>query len=853
MSKRRTMESNDFKETFYHTIKDTNSLYHASEELSKEFNLIEFMNILAKNLELRLAFVGVLYPQEKWLKILASAGEFARYMDDDLKLPINPDPSGKKIAIKTLDVDADPYSASWKEVAERSTGILNASFKLWDGTKYLISIHSKDGKSFPQEEYDLLSNIANNLKIFLENRKRHDELEKVKAYQAALENIQQKLLEIPSPLDVCSFVVDTFKGLKDICEMIVAVPQEEDNSIFVLSSGKDEKEIEYAEFQKDKVGLAYHYFMSSTMFRSGKVVIVSEKDGIPEMLSEYTSSVKVKAVGGWPFFTKGESIPKSLLMISSKDPYYFSDYIVNTIDQLVTSMSLVIMQYEYFKKYEWSSLHDFLTDLPNRAYFERSVLDAMGRVRRENKHLAIGIMDLDNFKDWNDTLGHPAGDELLKKVALNIKSAIRGGDGVARLGGDEFGFHIAFEKIQELELVSERLMLATSITSKEGINITCSIGWAIYPEDGNNFVTLFANADRTLYSVKQSGKNNYAIFNKEISFQFRKLNDIRASLSKALDDGAIYLFLQPKIDAVEKMVIGAELLARWKVEDKLLDAKDFISSLEGDQILTDKLNRYVILKVKKLKEKGEYRDLNLSFNCTMKYFLGPYFLKAINGLNGEGITIEVKSEPTNNVDKFIERAQILKNSGFKIALDGYRTEYESITFIADEIHIDREVMGSLQCNMKDFTLIASSLQIEKLLGIRVLGEGIEDEKTLELWMRMGGRYIQGNFISRPLNEDEFDVWFNQTHEYPYFKGLSSEDLILLYYVFTKESQCYSQYEYPLRLWFKKRRALYGNKDAFKNAARHFESRMNSGYDDFKKEINALYIGISKLVDNGSEL
>jgi diguanylate cyclase (GGDEF)-like protein len=860
---RQTEHKRIFRESFYRAIDNIHNLY--VEPLDKPLDIIlnEFTDILVRYTDSPLVFVGILYPQDEGVKILAHSGRASEYLNG-LKLSVNPDiPEGQGpagIALRTLkpfllkNVNSDIFSP-WTEKAKkfRIKGIVNTAFEMPDKTRWIVAIHIGEAQVFSEEIVDLLENIARDLKTLLEYREGQINLAKVRSYQIALQKIQQKLLEIPSPESIYSLVVKTIAEYTDVQRVYVAVPQENSKYMRIVAiEGEGKAEISKPDLiSTDPSDIPYGYFTTSRVFREGKKIILTSNDKYLEDIVKTMKSVRGNMVGGWPIFAEGESTPRGVLTISSMNPNYFSEDVVLLVDQMVTSMSIAITQYEQFMKFEWMGLHDFLTGLPNRAYFERSASEAISRAKREGLHLAVGIMDLDNFKEWNDTLGHPAGDELLKKVALNIKSAIRGGDGVARLGGDEFGFHIAFEKIQELELVSERLMLATSITSKEGINITCSIGWAIYPEDGNNFVTLFANADRALYAVKNGGRNNYMIFNEDISSQTKIISDIRSAFSKALDNGEIELFLQPQIDCSNGTVVGVEMLAKWKWGNNWIDAKDFdFNPIESDRILSKLLGQYTLLKAMTLREKLK---TEIIVNIETGYFSSSAFIEEVRDKDGHGITIKVKSPDSRKgikMNKFIEATTVLKARGFKIATVLHEREFSNdFLSVADEIHIDKRIIDTFRYDMNDFAFVSSTIQIEKLSGIRVVAEEIEDEETFELFRRMNGRFVQGDFISKPICEDEFMKWkFKKCSK---LNGFPFKDQIVLYEVFGGKIN-HNLSECPLTQWFAERSTFYADLPAFKSAKEAHEKLHDKliGDEEFRQTMKTLYRAISEIVDKG---
>ncbi len=517
------------RESFYRGLTDTSRMYSDFESKPLEDALKNLAEILVRDIGVKLAWVGRVPPNERWEEILATAGDAKDYSKDlrisvDPKLPEGNGPAGMTLrSVKPFVMNdfEDPRFEPWIEKA-RKYGLgasANTSFMTEDGSRWSISLYNEIGKKFPKHMEDLLIDLAMNLKLFIESKKRAHDLERMREYRDAIEKIQRKLLKSPSPESIYSLVVGNLSEHTDAQSVDISVSEEGSEWMkTIASSGEAAKVLINSKvISKDPQNIPYGQTVTSRAFRTGKTVVIEDPDKDPYLgiLWSKHPELRVKSIRCWPIFGEYQRSPVAMLTIGSHDPNYFNPDLQRLIGQMVSNIEIAVNQHRQRKKIEWMGLHDPLTTLPNRIYFEQSAKEAMARARRNEKRIAFGIMDLDDFKKWNDTFGHIAGDDLLKKIGKNLKSAVRAGDGVARIGGDEFVFHISFDKVEDLQKVSERILNTVSMNERDGLILTCSLGWAVYPDDGTNLRILLIRADKVMYSSKRMDRNTYRIFDEE--------------------------------------------------------------------------------------------------------------------------------------------------------------------------------------------------------------------------------------------------------------------------------------------------------------------------------------------------
>ncbi len=508
------------RERFYKAITDVSKIINEYEEnISLENMLREITTIIVLDIDLDLVWIGNAKPQDKWMNIISSAGKATGYLEG-IKISLDPSiPEGRGpagIALMTgkpyvLNDFNDPIFKPWKDRADAYNlgGSANVSFKTRDGTVWNISMYNERGKNFPEKIEDLLRDLSIEIKFLIEHSKKERELRKLRDYEKALVKIQRLLIKNPPPEMIYNSVVRIINAYTENSHTVhITVPDPNSEWMKTVAAAGEGANIflNARLISTDPQRFPQGQFSTSKCFREGRVVIMNPQNQPQfEKFWEIHPELSVRSVGSWPIFEKGVKTPVAVLTIGSCDSDYFSEDLITLIDQTVSSIEMAIDQYRSKEKIEWMGLHDPLTDLPNRSFFEQSFQNATKRADREKRYLGIGLMDIDNFKEYNDTFGHIAGDDLLKRIGHYLNMMLRGGDVVARLGGDEFIFHVIFDDPKELESVTARIREKLSSIDDKMI-IYFSIGWAFYPVESKELYELINIADRRMYEQKRTAK-----------------------------------------------------------------------------------------------------------------------------------------------------------------------------------------------------------------------------------------------------------------------------------------------------------------------------------------------------------
>lgn len=424
------------------------------------------------------------------------------------------------------------------------------------------------------------------------------------------------------------------------------------------------------------------------------------------------------------------------------------------------------------EKLEQLAQHDTLTNLPNRHQLETIVDTNIAFAKRHELIVGVLSVDLDNFKDINDTYGHDFGDSLLKEVAIRLTSAIRKEDFVARMGGDEFiVILLGLRKSDEAGIVAQKILDILKMPfnlSKHQIDITASIGIACYPVDGENRLSLLKNADIAMYNAKKFGKNKYNFFTKELQEQRQKQLEMEKALQYAIEKKEFYLVYQPQYN-INQQIIGMEVLLRW--ENNILGLVSTIKfiTLAEDRGLIIPIDNWVFKKAisqyMQWKQDGLIKDIKMGINVSSRHFdnldICKEFSLAIEKINTTASFFEL--ELTESV--FINNPEFVKNAltnlslkGFRIAIDDFGTGYSSLSYLKNlpiqRIKIDQSFVKSIGMEKNDEIIIEATIALGNKLNLEIIAEGVETEEQFQFLVNHGCKQFQGYYFSKPLKTED---------------------------------------------------------------------------------------------------
>lgn len=433
------------------------------------------------------------------------------------------------------------------------------------------------------------------------------------------------------------------------------------------------------------------------------------------------------------------------------------------------------------KKLEFLSMYDSLTTLPNRQLFLDRLEHALSISRRDKSQFALLMMDLNLFKQVNDSLGHAAGDELLVEVGQRLKSLSRESDTFARLGGDEFsGILYNMRSMEDACNVAEKINMAMKepfLLHGESVKIGISIGIAIYEGQETDVKTLLAQADSSMYEAKKGSLGYSAFTNTDKTADFAKINPavmITSCLSQSLDNGEFYMAYQPQVDLVTGECCGVEALARWDSPILGNIAPDvFIKIAEKSHIINKLTYATFEMTFKQAKEWERNKLLMpISINLSAKLLDDKDLIPSISTLLDlynvfpELLTLEItETALMNSPQEAAIAIQKLSDMGIQISIDDFGTGFTSFThlrhFALNELKIDRLFIKDLKADGRDSSIVNSFVSLANGFGIKLVAEGVEDGEKLDMLKAAGCTRAQGYWISRPIEGDKIPAWLEE--------------------------------------------------------------------------------------------
>ena len=425
--------------------------------------------------------------------------------------------------------------------------------------------------------------------------------------------------------------------------------------------------------------------------------------------------------------------------------------------------------------------YDHLTGLPNRQFFHDRLEKEMQRSDVTGRPLALVYLDLDDFKELNDTLGHSTGDKLLAQAAERLSSCVRSTDTVARLGGDEFVFILGgltdLEVVDRIcELVMERLAEPFLLDGEQAV-ISASMGITFYPIDGESIKGLLQNADLAMYSAKGRGKRQMARFMPSMQVHMAMRRELGRDLVVALREQQFDLAYQPIIELASGRIDKVECLARWRHPKKGMISPAVFVPFAEDSGLIDEIGEWVFRKA--TRQVAQWRrivpGLQASVNVSPAQFLGKAmcpreWLEYLSGLDmaGTHVVVEITERLLMNADSEISRKLIaFRDAGVQVALDDFGTGYSSMSYLKrfdiDYIKIDQSFIRNLAPGSEDLVLCEAMIVMAHRLGLQVVAEGVETLAQRDLLLAAGCDFAQGYLFSRPVDGERFEALLREGH------------------------------------------------------------------------------------------
>jgi diguanylate cyclase (GGDEF)-like protein len=421
---------------------------------------------------------------------------------------------------------------------------------------------------------------------------------------------------------------------------------------------------------------------------------------------------------------------------------------------------------------QYQAFHDALTDLPNRALFQEQLSLAIANAHRHQNQMATIFLDLDNFKKINDTLGHSTGDRILQLFAQRLNTCLRVGDTLARWGGDEFTILLPHIKsVEEIAKLSQILLEEIKQPFEVGehqLYVKCSLGIAVYPQDGEDPEALLKNADAAVYRAKEQGRDRYQFYSSTMTSQVSEWLKLEHQLHQAIAKEQLFLCYQPQLDLATGQILGMEALIRWQhPELGLIPPTKFIPLAEDNGLIVP-IGQWVLKTAcaqNKALQKSGLPPLKVSVNLSARQFQYANLVEMVaqtleeTELDPQWLELEI-TETTimQNVNFARWALERLQQLGIRISMDDFGTGYSSLGYLKQfpfhTLKIDQSFVRDLTDDSRDTAIVSAVIALGRGLNLRVIAEGVETQQQVDLLRTLKCEAIQGYWLSKPLKAED---------------------------------------------------------------------------------------------------
>ena len=463
--------------------------------------------------------------------------------------------------------------------------------------------------------------------------------------------------------------------------------------------------------------------------------------------------------------------------------------LITTLGAALESHRMILQLANARERARHLATHDQLTGLPNRSLFHDRLSQALAAAQRSRQRLSLLFLDLDGFKSINDSLGHAAGDGLLRGLSRRITACLRETDLAGRLGGDEFAALLT-NLSHELDASTVARKLIAELSEplqfrSQSMSIRCSIGIATFPADGTDADELLKKADIAMYHAKERGGGRFEFYTREMNAAIEERQSLEEDLRTVVEDGALVLHYQPQFDLTRGRIIGAEALLRWQHPERgLLSPSAFLPILEETGLVLSTGNWVLRQACEQNAQwnRDGHRGLRISVNVSSQQFLEPDFATSVaelldaTGLPPVCLELEItESSLLRDVDVTVNTLRSLRHMGVRLAIDDFGTGYSSLSYLKrlpiDVLKIDQSFVRALTTDPADATITEAIVRLAGGLNLTTIAEGVESLEQLLLLGSYGCNRMQGFLFGKPVPAETFERWLVN----PPFRWMQHDD------------------------------------------------------------------------------
>jgi diguanylate cyclase (GGDEF)-like protein/PAS domain S-box-containing protein len=699
---------------------------------------------------MKMAWIGLFDEESQLLAPVASYGTGTEYLDL-LKISVDDKnitgrgPSGTAFRedkpFWCLDFHNDPATEFWHELSTKFEWGASAALPLHRNGKVVgtFNIYADDQNVFDTEGQNLLIEMTSDIDFALDNFDVENEREQFKGKLLESEEISRLVLE--NSLD--------------------AIINMNSEGLVIEWSGAAHKMFGYK--REDALGQKLSNLIIPVRDREAHI------KGMNRVIATNQSNMTGRRVEVSALRSDDTEIPveMSVAKIETGNLVFFSAFVRDITDRKESESQ--IQKLAHF---------DALTSLPNRILLQDHFKYALSLIKRNNGKLAVIFLDLDHFKDINDTLGHSIGDLLLIEVAKRLQSTLREEDTLSRLGGDEFILILPGTDSRGAANVAQKLLSIMAkpyhIDSFE-LTVTGSVGVALYPNDGTDFEILSQKADTAMYRAKQEGRNNYRFFTAEMQATSSRNLQLVNALRYALERNQLSLHYQPQVSLHQNCVIGTEALLRWHhPELGSISPAEFIPIAEDSGLIIsigEWVLRQAVKQAKLWMEEG-HAPLIMAVNISAIQFRHPDLPNLVTQILEEiGLAPEyLELELTEGVAMYDPQAAIemmnnLHELGIRVSIDDFGTGYSSLSYLKKfkvyKLKIDQSFVRDISTDPEDKAIVSAIISMSKSLGLQTIAEGVETIEQLTYLRAQGCDEVQGFYYSKAMPADQLEQYFRE--------------------------------------------------------------------------------------------